>query len=125
MKPTNQLFDIIKSLTPEEEKKFILLSSLQQGEKNYIKLYNFIQKQDSYDEDLVKNHFKNEIFVQHFASEKNQLLHHILKSLHAHQYYRYNHNKSWGIQNILFLKREILPIKKLANHQRVPIHENK
>ena len=62
MKPTNQLFDIIKSLTPEEEKKFILLSSLQQGEKNYIKLYNFIQKQDSYDEDLVKSHFKNEIF---------------------------------------------------------------
>ena len=63
MKPTNQLFDIIKSLTPEEEKKFILLSSLQQGEKNYIKLYNFIQKQDSYDEDVVKSHFKNEIFI--------------------------------------------------------------
>ncbi len=85
MKPTNQLFDIIKSLTPEEEKKFILLSSLQQGEKNYIKLYNFIQKQDSYDEDVVKSHFKNEIFVQHFASEKNQLLHHILKSLRFHR----------------------------------------
>lgn len=57
MKPTNQLFDIIKSLTPEEEKKFKLLSSLQQGDKNYIKLFNFIQKQESYDEDEVKNHF--------------------------------------------------------------------
>ncbi|MBC7696249.1 MAG: hypothetical protein H7141_12475 [Burkholderiales bacterium] len=81
MKPTNQLFDIIKSLTTEEEKKFKLLSSLQQGEKNYIKLFNFIQKQESYDEDDVKTHFKNEVFVQHFASEKNQLLHHILKCL--------------------------------------------
>ena len=81
MKPTNQLFEIIKSLTPEEEKKFKSLSSLQQGEKNYIKLYNFIQSQENYDEDKVKNHFKNENFVQHFASEKNQLLHHILKSL--------------------------------------------
>ena len=81
MKPTNQLFEIIKSLTPEEEKKFKSLSSLQQGEKNYIKLYNFIQSQENYDEDKVKNHFKNETFVQHFASEKNQLLHHILKSL--------------------------------------------
>ena len=85
MKPTNQLFDIIKSLTPEEEKKFKLLSSLQQGDKNYIKLFNFIQKQESYDEDEVKNHFKNEVFVQHFASEKNQLLHHILKSLRLHR----------------------------------------
>jgi hypothetical protein len=86
MKPTNQLFDLIKSLTPEEEKKFVLLSSLQQGDKNYIKLYNYIQKQESYDEDNVKHHFKNEIFVQHFASEKNQLLHHILKSLRFHRH---------------------------------------
>ncbi|MES2567442.1 MAG: hypothetical protein V4565_11275 [Bacteroidota bacterium] len=85
MKPTNQLFEIIKSLTPEEEKQFKLISSLQQGEKNYIKLYNFIQKQDDYDEEDVKNHFKNELFVQHFASEKNQLLHHILKSLRFHR----------------------------------------
>lgn len=86
MKPTNQLFDIIKSLTPEEEKKFVLQSSLQQGDKNYIKLFNYIQKQDVYDEDDVKNHFKNEVFVQHFASEKNQLLHHILKSLRQQRY---------------------------------------
>ena len=34
---------------------------------------------------MVKSHFKNEIFVQHFASEKNQLLHHILKSLRFHR----------------------------------------
>lgn len=85
MKPTNQLFDLIKSLTPEEEKKFKLNSSLQQGDKNYIKLYNYIQKQDTYDEENVKQHFKNEIFVQHFASEKNQLLHHILKSMRQHR----------------------------------------
>lgn len=85
MKPTNQLFDLIKSLTPDEEKKFLLQSSIQQGDKNYIKLYNYIQKQDSYDEEAVKLHFKKEIFVQHYASEKNQLLHHILKSLRSHR----------------------------------------
>ncbi len=81
MKPSNQLFDLIKSLTPDEEKKFMFTSSLQQGDKNYIKLFNYIKSQDIYDEDDVKNHFKNEVFVQHFASEKNQLLHHILRSL--------------------------------------------
>lgn len=85
MKPTNQLFDLIKSLSPEEEKKFLLQSSIQQGDKNYIKLYNYIQQQDSYDEEEVKEHFKKEIFVQHYASEKNQLLHHILKSLRSYR----------------------------------------
>lgn len=85
MKPTNQLFDLIKSLSAEEEKKFLLQSSIQQGDKNYIKLYNYIKKQDSYDEENVKLHFKKEVFVQHYASEKNQLLHHILKSLRAYR----------------------------------------
>lgn len=85
MKPTNQLFDLIKSLSAEEEKKFLLQSSIQQGDKNYIKLYNYIKKQDSYDEENVKQHFKKEVFVQHYASEKNQLLHHILKSLRAYR----------------------------------------
>lgn len=81
MKPTNQLFDLIKSLSHEEEEKFLLHSSLQQGDKNYIKLFNFIKNQEVYDEEEVKTHFKKEQFVQHYASEKNQLLHHILKAL--------------------------------------------
>ena len=85
MKPSNQLFDLIKSLTPDEEFHFNNSSSIQQGEKNYIKLYNFLKNQDEYDEDAVKQHFKNEVFIQHLASEKNQLLHHILKSLRNHR----------------------------------------
>jgi hypothetical protein len=81
MKPSNLLFDIIKSLSPEEVRYFKKVSSLQQGEKNYIKLFNFISTLNEYDEDTVKNAFKNETFVKHLPSEKNQLLHHILKSL--------------------------------------------
>lgn len=81
MKPSNQLFDLITSLTPEEEKNFNTLSSLQQGDKNYLKLFNFIKQQDVYDEEEVKEHFKKETFIRHLASEKNQLLHHILRSL--------------------------------------------
>lgn len=81
MKPSNLLFDIIKSLNTEEEKYFRKVSSLQQGEKNYIKLYNYIASLDEYDEEQVKTHFKNETFIKHLPSEKNQLLHHVLKSL--------------------------------------------
>lgn len=125
MKPTNQLFDLIKSLTPEEEKQFTLLSSLQQGEKNYIKLYNYIQKQENYDEENVKNHFKNEVFVQHFASEKNQLLHHILKSLRFHRQETSASAKiDEEIKNIQLLfnkslykqsRKQLSLIKKMAN----------
>ncbi len=81
MKPSNLLFDIIKSLSPEEIKYFQRSSSLQQGEKNYIKLFNYISTVDEYDENAVKQKFKNETFIKHLPSEKNQLLHHILKSL--------------------------------------------
>ncbi len=125
MKPTNQLFDLIKSLTPEEEKQFTLLSSLQQGDKNYIKLYNYIQKQENYDEDSVKEHFKNEVFVQHFASEKNQLLHHILKSLRYHRQETSASAKiDEEIKNIQLLfnkslykqsRKQLSLIKKMAN----------
>ncbi len=81
MKPSNLLFDIIKSLNAEEKKYFQQASSLQQGDKNYIKLFNYISSLAEYDEESVKEKFKNETFVKHLPSEKNQLLHHILKSL--------------------------------------------
>ncbi len=81
MKPSNLLFDIIKSLNVEEKKHFQQASSLQQGDKNYIKLFNYISSLSEYDEEAVKEKFKNETFVKHLPSEKNQLLHHILKSL--------------------------------------------
>lgn len=86
MKPSNQLFDLISSLTPEEEKNFNILSSLQQGDKNYLKLFNFIKQQDVYNEEDVKEHFKKETFIRHLASEKNQLLHHILRSLRVQRH---------------------------------------
>jgi hypothetical protein len=80
MKPSNLLFDIIKSLNSEEIRYFRKSSSLQQGEKNYIKLFEYISSLEEYDEDKVKSRFKNETFIKHLPSEKNQLLHHILKS---------------------------------------------
>jgi hypothetical protein len=87
MKPSNLLFDIVKSLTPEEEGYFLQFSSLQQGEKNYLKIYSHLAKQKEYDEEKVKQHFSKEPFVKHFPSEKNQLLHHILRSLRSHRHH--------------------------------------
>lgn len=81
MKPSNLLHDIIKTLTPEERSDFLQHASLQQGDKNYKKLFLYLETVDEYNEEKVKKHFKDETFAKHLASEKNQLLHHLLKSL--------------------------------------------
>ncbi len=81
MKPSNELFDLIKSLTKSEKRFFKLSSSLQSGEKNYLKIFDFVDKQNSYDEDELKDEFKNERFINHLPSEKNHLYKLILKSL--------------------------------------------
>ncbi|NND95263.1 MAG: hypothetical protein HKN45_10380 [Flavobacteriales bacterium] len=84
MKPSEELFDLIKSLTKSEKRFFKLSSSLQSGSKNYLKIFSAIDKQKQYDEEEIKEEFKNETFVKHFPSEKNHLYKLILKSLRAY-----------------------------------------
>ena len=83
MKPSNELFKLINSLSKSEKRFFKLSSSLQSGEKNYLKIFDFIEKQSKYDEDELKQHFKKERFIQHLPSEKNHLYRLILKSLRS------------------------------------------
>ncbi|MEQ9063142.1 MAG: hypothetical protein RIE58_03135 [Vicingaceae bacterium] len=81
MKPSDELFHLIKSLTKSEKRYFKLLSSLQSGEKNYVKLFDAIESQPSYDEEKIKDTFAQETFIDHLPSEKNHLYGLILKSL--------------------------------------------
>lgn len=84
MKPSVELFNLIKSLTKSEKRFFKLNSSLQTGEKNYLKIFDFIERQKKYDEEELKHHFKKETFVKHLPSEKNHLYKLILKSLRSY-----------------------------------------
>lgn len=84
MKPSTELFSLIQTLTKSEKRFFKLNSSLQSGEKNYLKLFDFIEKQSSYNEEELKNHFSTEKFIQHLPSEKNHLYKLVLKSLRAY-----------------------------------------
>lgn len=81
MKPTTELYDLIKSLSKSEKRFFKLSSSLQAGEKNYIRLFDAIEEQEEYDEERIKQKFKGETFILHFPSEKNHLYKQILKAL--------------------------------------------
>jgi hypothetical protein len=84
MKPSSELFDLICTLTKSEKRFFKLQSSLQSGDKNYVRLFDLIEKMVSYDEELVKNTFKGEKFIKHLPSEKNHLYKLILKSLRSY-----------------------------------------
>jgi uncharacterized protein YqgV (UPF0045/DUF77 family) len=81
MKPSTELFQLVKSLSKSEKRYFTLTSSLQSGEKNYMKLFDAIGGMEHYDEAELKRKYANESFVNHFASEKNHLYSLILKSL--------------------------------------------
>lgn len=106
MKPSNELFDLIKSLTKSEKRFFKLSSSIQTGEKNYLKIFDYIDGQDEYDEAALKEYFKDERFIKHLPSEKNHLYKLILKSLR--QFY--------GEQSVSsVLKQELKNIEILYN----------
>lgn len=83
MKASNELFDLIKSLSKSEKRFFKLSSSLQSGEKNYLKIFDFVDKQKEYDEEEIKEAYRGEKFIKHFPSEKNHLYKLILKSLRS------------------------------------------
>lgn len=104
MKPSNELFMLIKSLSKSEKRFFKLSSTIQAGDKNYLRIFDFIEKQSEYDEEELKNTFKEETFIKHLPSEKNHLYKLILKSLRSY----------YGEQTISsILKQEIKNIELL------------
>jgi len=84
MKPSTELYSLIKSLSKSEKRFFKLSSALQAGDKNYLRIFDFIEKQKKYDEEELKDHFGKSTFVKHLPSEKNHLYKLILKSLRAY-----------------------------------------
>lgn len=84
MKPSTELFDLIKSLSKSEKRFFKLHSALQSGPKNYLRIFDAVDKQKDYDEEALKQLFERETFIKHLPSEKNHLYKLILKSLRAY-----------------------------------------
>ncbi len=79
------LFELIKSLSKSEKRYFKLLSSRHTigDENNYVKLFDFIDKQTKYDEEAIFLEFKNEPFLHRFSITKKRLYDHVLNALDA------------------------------------------
>jgi tetratricopeptide (TPR) repeat protein len=81
MKPSDSLHALIHSLTKTEKRYFRLWSSLQKGDKVYLKLFEVIDAQAVYDEAHIKEKFRKEAFVRQLTFTKNYLYNQVLKSL--------------------------------------------
>ena len=85
MTPSEELFDLICSLTPSEKRYFKIFASRHTlGEvNNYVRLFDAVEKQKKYDEKRIKEIFKNESLVKRLSSEKSYLFNFILESLNS------------------------------------------
>jgi hypothetical protein len=77
------LFSLIQSLSSREKSYFRRYSKIHgdNPDRNYLHIYNFLEKQKEFDETKLKAHFSDKPFVKYLSSEKNYLFEQILTSL--------------------------------------------
>src|SRR5688572_25315339 len=82
-KASNSLFELVKSLNKAEKRYFKVYSSRHTiGEENgYIKLFDYIEKMDEYDEEVLFKDFKGQPLLNKFSITKARLYTNVLKSL--------------------------------------------
>ena len=128
------LYELIKSLTKSEKRYFKIYASRHTiGEvNNGIRIFDFIDQQNEFDEDAVHVHFKGEAFLNQFPITKIRLYEQIINALDA-----FHANKDTDAQlykmlhsiKILYSKglydhanREITKTKRLAKkHNKIAI----
>lgn len=85
MKASHDLHQLIKSMSMSEKRHFKLYSAghIHGDSKNYLRLFDAIDKQKEYREAEIKSGFGEEIFIRHLPSQKNYLYLNLLESLNA------------------------------------------
>lgn len=123
MKASDELFQLIKSLSKTEKGYFKKYASTHIiGEKNnYMKLFEAIDKQKIYNEAAIKSKFAKETFIKHLPSEKNYLSDLILRSLTS---YSTKVSTEFKIKQLL-LQIEVLFKKSLYKHCKKLINKAK
>ncbi len=128
MKASSDLFDLIKSLN-KSEKRYIQLNAVHAGDKDYMKLFAVIDKQNDYDEGIIKKKLSKERFIKRLPAVKNYLYEFIMKSLAS--YYadlsadsRIRHFLNYS--EILFDKKLFgQSIKALSKAKKIALKYNK
>lgn len=80
---SDSTFNLIKSLSNREKAYFRKQSNIhnEKQDKNYLKLYDFLENSSIYDKEKIKNEFSNTKIEKYLSSELNYLKNRILRSL--------------------------------------------
>ncbi len=81
MKYSDDLFQLIKSLSRPERRYFRLFASRYSGKKKYMQLFDAIDRQEVYNEEQLRVEFEGDSFANQFHVAKNYLYKLILRSL--------------------------------------------
>lgn len=82
MKPSDHLFNLVKSLSKSEKRYFKLFAQLQKGDKIYLSIIEHLEKAKTYNEEELKKELRSKgIQVNQIHVTKNYLQNLILKSL--------------------------------------------
>ena len=85
MKASIDLFDLVKSLSGPEKGYFKKHSAIKSSaNKNYLQLFDAIEKQEVYDEAALRTEFKNHPFARQFPVAKTYLYERILTALDSY-----------------------------------------
>lgn len=82
-KVNSALYDLVKSMTKSEKRYFKLLSSRHTigEENNYVRIFDYLDKQPVYDECKLFSDFEGEPFLNRFSITKKRLYDHVLSAL--------------------------------------------
>lgn len=81
MPVSSHLYELVKSLDKGEKRYIRLCSKFQNGDKNYMRLFDLLEKQKKYDEISIKEKLK----VNDFSFIKNYLYEYILNCLRSYK----------------------------------------
>ena len=82
MATSNALFDLIKSLTPNEKSYFKKNAYKQErAQKSYLQLFDAIDRQAEYDESKLLRKFAKHKMSKQFSTAKNYLYNLIIRAL--------------------------------------------
>jgi hypothetical protein len=77
----DELMRLIHSLSKSEKRYFKLFTSMQGEDKDYVKLFEAVEKIGEFDEEKIKKMLKGEDFLKRLPAVKNYLYGQIIKSL--------------------------------------------
>jgi hypothetical protein len=83
-----ETYELVKSLSKTEKRYFKLYSKFQHGDKNYLKLFDVIDKQMNYDEKKINQKFITKNKVTNLPAIKKYLFDQIIASIKSYGAYK-------------------------------------